>query len=57
MIANAFNIPLLTLLIFTPILGAMILAVIPRQHKQALRWVALGVSGGNFLIALYGYPG
>jgi NADH-quinone oxidoreductase subunit M len=42
----------LTLLIFTPILGAMILAVIPRQHKQALRWVAPGVSGGNFLIAL-----
>ncbi len=52
MIENAFNIPILTLLIFTPILGAMILALIPRQNKQAQRWVALGVSGVNFLISL-----
>jgi NADH:ubiquinone oxidoreductase subunit 4 (subunit M) len=52
MITNAFNIPVLTLLIFTPILGAMILAVISPQNKQALRWVALGVSGVNFLISL-----
>ena len=52
MIPNAFNIPVLTLLIFTPIIGAMILAVIPGQNKQAQRWVALGTAGVNFLISL-----
>ena len=58
MIENTYNIPILTLLIFIPILGAVILGIIPRQNKQALRWVALGISGINFLISLtllYGF--
>ena len=58
MIENTYNIPILTLLIFIPILGTVILGFTPRQHRQALRWVALGISGINFLISLtllYGF--
>ena len=35
---------LLTLILFTPVLGAVILAVLPGDHKGLIRWTALVLS-------------
>jgi NADH:ubiquinone oxidoreductase subunit 4 (subunit M) len=33
--------PLLSVIVFLPLLGAMVLAGVPREHVNALRWGAL----------------
>lgn len=43
---------ILTLLTFFPVIGAMLLLVIPRGREQALRWTALAVSLITFLLSL-----
>ena len=35
--------PLLSVIVFLPLLGAMVLAGVPREHVNALRWGALVV--------------
>jgi NADH-quinone oxidoreductase subunit M len=52
MIENAFNIPILTLLIFIPIAGVGLLTLIPATNKGAVRLTTLGVAGLNQLLAL-----
>ena len=45
--------PLLSLLTFLPLLGAIFLALLPRQNKTAARGVALFFSGLTFLVSLF----
>jgi len=52
MIENTFHIPILSLLIFIPLAGAGLVAILPSANKDAIRFVALGVSGLNLLLAL-----
>ena len=35
---------LLTLILFTPILAALVLLLLPRDQDDLIRWVALGMS-------------
>jgi len=43
---------ILTLLTFFPVIGAILLLVIPRSREQALRWTALAASLITFLVSL-----
>ena len=43
---------ILTLLTFFPVIGAILLLVIPRGREQALRWTALAASLITFLLSL-----
>ena len=42
----------LSLLLAIPVIGAVLLALLPRRNTQALFWVALIATGGNFLWSL-----
>jgi NADH-quinone oxidoreductase subunit M len=44
--------PILTFLIFMPILGAVIVSLIPEQRKAAIRSTAFGITGINFVACL-----
>jgi len=44
--------PLLSVLVFLPLLGALVLAGVPREHVNALRWVALVVMLVTFGVSL-----
>jgi NADH-quinone oxidoreductase subunit M len=48
--------PLLSVIVFLPLLGAMALAGVPREHVNAVRWGALGVMLVTFGISLALYP-
>ncbi len=52
MIENAMGIPVLSILIFIPLLGAFILFFIPGRHKDAIRSIALGAALLNLLVSL-----
>jgi len=52
MIENAFNIPILSLLIFLPLAGVGLITFIPPANKDAIRFAALGAAGLNLLLAL-----
>ncbi len=52
MIENAFNIPILSLLIFLPLAGVGLITFIPQANKDAIRFTALGTAGLNLLLAL-----
>jgi len=52
MIENTLNFPILTLLIFIPLIGAIILLLISGEHKEVLRSVALGTTLINFVLSL-----
>src|SRR2546430_2198572 len=43
---------MLSLTIFLPLLGALILTRIDRENRTAIRWIALSVSFIDFLITL-----
>ncbi len=51
-IGNLLEIPLLTAIIFLPLLGAVVLMLLPRENKALVRWVALGFSIAVFLLSL-----
>jgi NADH-quinone oxidoreductase subunit M len=48
--------PLLSVIVFLPLLGAMVLAGIPRERVQALRWGALIAMLVTFGVSLTLYP-
>ena len=48
--------PLLSVIVFLPLLGAVVLAGIPREHVNALRWGALVVMLVTFGVSLALYP-
>jgi NADH-quinone oxidoreductase subunit M len=52
MAENLFNMPMLTILIFLPILGAMIISAIPENKKHMIRLVAFGITVLNFIASL-----
>ncbi|GAB4569304.1 MAG: NADH-quinone oxidoreductase subunit M [Anaerolineae bacterium] len=51
-IGNLFEIPLLTAIVFLPLLGAIVVMLLPRHDKRMVRWVALGFSIVEFLLTL-----
>ena len=48
--------PLLSVIVFLPLLGAIVLAGVPREHANALRWGALVVMLVTFGVSLALYP-
>ncbi len=46
------GIPILSLIIFTPLVGALLLAFIPGQNLRAIRWTALGIALVAFVLSL-----
>jgi NADH-quinone oxidoreductase subunit M len=56
-IGNLLELPLLSALIFLPLLGAVVVMLLPRENKALVRWVALGFSLVVFLLALTAFLG
>jgi len=52
MIENSFYIPILSLLIFIPLAGIGLIAIIPPAKKDTIRFAAIGVAGINLLLSL-----
>ncbi len=52
-IGNLFSVSLLTAIVFLPLLGAVVMMLLPRGDKRLVRWVALGFGIAEFLLALY----
>ncbi|MDP8238428.1 MAG: NADH-quinone oxidoreductase subunit M [Candidatus Hatepunaea meridiana] len=46
----------LTLITFTPVVGAAIIAFLPRDNDKLIRWIALAATGVVLLIALALFP-
>ncbi|MEA2538078.1 MAG: NADH-quinone oxidoreductase subunit [Chloroflexota bacterium] len=58
MIVEGSSLPLLSLVTFVPLVGALIIAFIPKGNERAVRWTALGaafVSFGLSLLMLIGF--
>ena len=49
---NTAHIPLLSLILFTPLAGALILLFVNKQNEQALRWIANLFALAGFLVSL-----
>ncbi len=43
---------ILSIILFTPLLGALLLLFVPKENKDAIRWIANLFSLGGFLISL-----
>jgi NADH-quinone oxidoreductase subunit M len=43
---------ILSIILFTPLLGALVLLFVPKENKDAVRWIANIFSLGGFLISL-----
>src|SRR3954463_15678583 len=43
---------LLSIVLFTPLLGAILLLFVPKENKDAIRWIANIFALGGFLISL-----
>ena len=43
---------ILSIILFTPLLGALVLLFVPKENKDAIRWIANLFSLGGFLISL-----
>ncbi|NPV66333.1 MAG: NADH-quinone oxidoreductase subunit M [Anaerolineae bacterium] len=57
-IGNLFEIPLLSAIIFLPVLGAVVMLLLPRDNKALVRWTALGFSLVVFVLTVvlwFGY--
>jgi NADH-quinone oxidoreductase subunit M len=52
-IGNLLEIPVLSAIIFLPVLGAVVAMLLPRGNKAVVRWVSLGFSIVVFLLALH----
>src|ERR1700721_2166466 len=44
--------PILSIILFTPLIGALVLLFVPRESKDAVRWIANIFALGGFLISL-----
>ncbi len=51
-VGNLLAVNLLTAIIFLPLLGAVVVMLLPRGNKNLARWVALGFSLAVFLLSL-----
>ncbi len=51
------GLPLLTGVIFTPLIGALLIAFVPREREALTRWLALGTALVTFAISLLLLPG
>ena len=49
---NSANLPLLSLILFTPLAGAAVLLFVNRRHEDAIRWIANLVAVAGFLVSL-----
>ncbi len=47
------NLPLLTLITFLPLLGALVIAFLPRHRHNWIRWAALGTSLLTWAVSLF----
>ncbi|MBN2470319.1 MAG: NADH-quinone oxidoreductase subunit M [Anaerolineae bacterium] len=52
-IGNLFSVSLLSAIVFLPLVGAVVMLLLPRGDKRLVRWVALGFSIVEFLLTLY----
>ncbi|GMR04686.1 MAG: NADH-quinone oxidoreductase subunit M [Thermodesulfobacteriota bacterium] len=52
MTGNVLNFPILSILIFLPLLGAVVLAFVPARNKEVLRIVTLGFTLITFVVSL-----
>ena len=52
-IGTLFSVPLLSAIVFLPLLGAVVMLLLPRSNKRLVRYVALGISIVEFLLTLY----
>ncbi|MGA6981506.1 MAG: NADH-quinone oxidoreductase subunit M [Candidatus Sulfotelmatobacter sp.] len=43
---------ILSIILFTPLLGALVLLFVPKENKEAIRWIANFFALGGFLISL-----
>ena len=50
--SNAANFPLLTLILFTPLVGAVVLLCVGRQSDNTIRWIANIFASAGFLVSL-----
>jgi len=50
--SNTANFPLLSLIMFTPLAGAILLLLVPRRSEKAIRWIANIVATAGFLVSL-----
>ncbi len=51
-IGNLVTLPLLTAIVFLPLLGAIVVMLLPRENKAAIRATALGFAVVEFLLSL-----
>jgi NADH-quinone oxidoreductase subunit M len=47
---------ILSIILFTPLLGALVLLFVPKENKEAIRWIANIFALGGFLISLLLVP-
>ncbi len=52
MLENPNHIPILTILLFLPVVGVFVLFLIPKKNKLALRTFTLGITGMEFIISI-----
>ena len=52
LMSNTANFPLLSLIMFTPLVGAVILLFVSKHSEDTIRWVANGFAGLGFLVSL-----
>ena len=45
--------PLLSVIMFLPLIGALIIAVLPRGNRMGVRWVAITTTGLSLLLSIY----
>ena len=50
--SNAANFPLLSLIMFTPLVGAIILLFVSKQNEGFIRWIANGTVAVGFIVSL-----
>ncbi len=50
--SNTANFPLLSLVMFTPLAGAILLLLVPRRSENAVRWIANLIALAGFLVSL-----
>ncbi|MGB5152125.1 MAG: Fe-S-binding domain-containing protein, partial [Candidatus Sulfotelmatobacter sp.] len=43
---------ILSIILFTPLVGALVLLFVPKENKEAIRWIANFFALGGFLISL-----
>ncbi len=49
---NTANFPLLSLILFTPLLGAIVLVFVDRRSEDTIRWIANITAGLGFVVSL-----